>query len=298
MSYSGGSGRSFGSKGSSQKKDKKKKQEFHTHKVKFTAEEHLDFEQMKSRVTVALDKLGHQVFSVEPGGYSFHNWMTSFNLLLDDFEEKVGPTNLPKEYFDARLKLTADLVKPAETEDIDWEIQNLETEIESVKLHLSEYTKQANQKKENRRETASKIEQLKREQEDLEEKITKASKEFDKAKRKQSFFSRVLASSNNPQLESAKKNVDTLKSRKGEVETNLERLQTDQEDSGGNFEHELRVLEEKLRTLQQSEAEFVAKKNEISQLVGRRIETTTALAKVISSLKLDEPVEENTANSE
>lgn len=286
LSYSGGTGRSFGSK-SPQKKDRKKKQEFHKHKLKFTEEEHPDFEQLKSRVSAGLDRLGHQVFSLEPGGYSFENWMTSFNLLLDDFEEKVGPTNLPKEYYDSRQNFTSDLVKPAETQDIDWEIQNLETEIESVKTHLSEYTRRANEKKESRRETAAKIEHLKREQELLENKIGEALQELDKAKKKQSFFSRVLSSSKDSPVDSAKKNVDTLKSTKEEIEGILQELQTDSEDASGEFEHELAVLEEKLRALQQSEAEFVAKKNEKSQLVERRIETTTALAQIISSLKLD-----------
>ena len=78
MSF-GGSGRSsFGSKGfaGGQKKEKRKKQEFHRHKVKYSEEEHLDFQHLKERTVTALGKLGAQVFSLEPGGYTFENWMT------------------------------------------------------------------------------------------------------------------------------------------------------------------------------------------------------------------------------
>jgi hypothetical protein len=64
-------------------------------------------------VTLSLEKLGQQVFSSEPGGYSFENWMKSLNLLLDDFEAIAGVTNLPQQYFQKREEVTKDLLKPA-----------------------------------------------------------------------------------------------------------------------------------------------------------------------------------------
>lgn len=304
MSFSTGPRRSFGGKSSQrkdrkqkqefherkvgQRKDRKQKQEFHKHKLKFTEEQHLDFEKLKSRVTVALDKLGHQVFSVEPGGYSFDNWMASFNLLLDDFEEKAGPENLPKVYFDARQILTEDLVKPADTADLDWEIQNLETEIASVKNHMSEYMKQDSGNKENRRKIASKIERLKREKVELEKKLKEAVDDLNKAKKKLSVFSKLLSNSKNSSLDSAKKVIEALQSRMVETEENLRELQSISQLYTKDFKNELKVLEEKLRSFQQSEAEFIAKKNKKSQLTERRIETTTALSQIISFLKLGE----------
>ncbi|MHB1867650.1 MAG: hypothetical protein ACYCPP_01740 [Nitrososphaerales archaeon] len=298
MSFAGGSGRSFAGK-SSQKKDRKKKQEFHKHKVKFTEEEHIDFKQLKDHVALALDKLGHQVFSLEPGGYSFHNWMMSFNLLLDDFEEKVGPSNLPKDYYDARLKITADLLQPAETADIDWEIQNLETEIDSVKVHMSELTKQASEKRERLRERASKIDRLKREQMNSEEELGQATKSLDKTKKKQSLFSRLFSTSKNSSVDSAKKRVDSLKSKKEQIDENLQELEVGSKDLGKGFEYEIAILKEKLESMQQSEAEFIAKKEEKSQLSERRAHATADLSQIISSLKLGEPaIEEKTPESD
>ena len=138
----------------------------------------------------------------------------SFNLLLDDFEEKVGPTNLPKNYYDARLKLTADLLEPADTADIDWEIQNIETEIDSVKTHMSELTKRVNEKRERLRERTSKIDRLKREKMDSEEQLGEAVKDLDKIKKKQSLLGRLFSGSKNSSVDSAKKKVDSLKSKK------------------------------------------------------------------------------------
>jgi DNA repair exonuclease SbcCD ATPase subunit len=287
LSYSSGPGRSF-SKGSSQKRDRKKRQEFHKHKVKFTEEQHLDFEQLKARVSVALDKLGHQVFSVEPGGYAFDNWMTSFNLLLDDFEERAGGSNLGKDYHDARLKVTTELVKPPETQDIDWEVQNIDTEINSVKAHMSELSKRVSEKRELRRETLARIDRLKREQLDSEKKFGEAARDLDRVKRKQSLFSKLFSGSNDSSLDAAKKKVDSLKSKREEIHEDIQHLETSSKYSGEQLANEIAVLKEKLESLQQSQAEWNAKKDEISQLSERRLQATRELSEIISSLKLGE----------
>ena len=297
MSYSGGSGRSFASKGSSQKKDRKRRQEFHKHKVKLTEEEHVDFDQLKTRVTVALDKLGHQVFAVEPGGYTFHNWMTSFNMLLDDFEERAGPKNLPKDYYDARLKLTADLLKPAETADVDWEIQNMETEINSVNLHMSELTKQVNEKRDGWRERASKIDHLKAELVVSEKKFEEAMEALAKEKKKRSFFSKVFSSSKNSSAGSAKDQVDSIKTKKDGIEKKIQELESSPIDSVEDLSNNLATLKEKLDELQQNLADWNSKKEELSQLSEKRVETTSALSKIISALKLGEStIDDNDAS--
>jgi len=298
MSYSGGSGRSFGSKGSSQKKDRKRRQEFHKHKVKLTEEGHVDFEQLKVRVAVALDNLGDQVFAVECGGYTFHNWMTSFNMLLDDFEERAGPKNLPKDYYDARLKLTADLLKPAETADVDWEIQNMETEINSVNLHMSELTKQVNEKRDGWRERASKIDHLKAELVVSEKKLEEAIEALAKEKKRQSFFSKVFSSSKNSSAGSAKDQVDSIRTIKDEIEKKIQELESSPIDSVDDLDNNLITLKEKLDELQQNLADWNSKKEELSQLSEKRVETTAALSKTISALKLGESTIEDNAASE
>jgi uncharacterized protein YeeX (DUF496 family) len=73
--------------------------------------------------------LGEQRFSPEPGGYSFENWMNSFNLLLDDFEDHVGTRILPKSYFDKRFELTSSLMSAKNApSDLDKEMSKLQEE--------------------------------------------------------------------------------------------------------------------------------------------------------------------------
>ena len=162
--------------------------------------------------------------------------------------KRHDPKNLPKDYFDARLKLTADLLQPADTADIDWEIENLGSEIDSVKSHISELSRQANEKLETLRETGSKINRLKKEQMDSERKLGEASEDLDKAKKKQSFLGRLFSGSKNSSVDLAKKRVDSLKSRNEEIEESIQELETGPEDSGEQLENELAVLKEKLKT--------------------------------------------------
>ena len=72
MSFGGGgTGRTrSGSKGfsSKEKKEKRKKQEYHIHKrAHFQETERPDAEEVRKRTILALEKLGHQVLSTEPG---------------------------------------------------------------------------------------------------------------------------------------------------------------------------------------------------------------------------------------
>lgn len=293
LSYSGGAGRSFGSKGSSQKKDRKKKQEFHKHKLKFTEEEHLDFEQLKSRVSVALDKLGHQVFSLEPGGYTFHNWMTSFNMLLDDFEEKAGG-HLSKEYYDSRLKLTAELVKPVDTSDIDPEMKKIEDEIDATKLEMTESTRESNSRIDERRHIASEIDNLKAQRVSKRKEFEDASDALLTLKKKRSFFSRIMSNGKESPIESAKEKVESIQSEIDSIDDRIKELEAKNVDDVQVSDDKLEAMKEKLDTLQQSLADWNAKKNERLQLTEKRVEVTTALSGIIASVKLDEGRQEET----
>ena len=228
---------------SSQKKERKKKQEYHKHRLKFTPEEHLSLEQLKERVSIGLDRLGNQVFSSEPGGYSFHNWMTSFNLLLDDFEEKCGPVNLPREYFDARLEMSAELQKPVDTTEADTEIQRIEKEILSNEENISEIARRSQKEAvEERHEDESKIQRLKKERTQTDIEIEKAKTDLDEQKKKanQSLFKRLFSSSEAVRL--AQEKLDSLTARREEIEENLRMLEEDRSKRQGaikNFDHEI-----------------------------------------------------------
>lgn len=294
MSFSSGSGRSsFNKKGfsGSQKKERKKKQEFHKHKIKFAeGESHLDFEQMKSRVSVALDKLGHQVFSLEPGGYTFQNWMTSFNLLLDDFEDKAsGFLDLPKEYHDSRQRLGAELLNPVDVSDLDTEVQNLESEIQSIKLKVSETSGelQAIREKE-QKETLSKIDDLKEEESESAKELEGARNELElRKKARKSFFSRLFSNSlDNSSIESAQSRLDSIRARKEALNKDLRQLQNSDKSSTKDLDEELSRLRDSLTSLQQRLGELEAKRLERLQLTEKRAQATAELSAIISSLRI------------
>jgi hypothetical protein len=290
MSYSSGPGRSFGGKGLGPKKEKKKKQEFHRHKIKFSEEEHVDFENLKMRVSTALDKLGHQQFSAEPGGYTFHNWMTSFNLLLDDFEEKAGPTNLPKEYYEKRQKLTSDLLKPPDNKELDEEIQKTESEIESVRLRIAGLNERASKRAEQRRnEKATRIEHLREEQTESQRELEDAEDELEKGEKKKSRFGRLFSGTTS--LEKIREKISSLRARNQKITREIHSLESksnpEDEQIDAEMEGQLSLLEE----LHQKIADINLRKEEKSQLQEQRVKTTTELSEVISSIKLAMPEE-------
>lgn len=85
----------------------------------------LDYNQLKARTIIALDKLGHQKFAAESGGYSLETWVRGVSLLLDEFEEKIGEARLPKEYVEKRRLLTDYFLRPVDTSSIDASISGL-----------------------------------------------------------------------------------------------------------------------------------------------------------------------------
>jgi len=293
LSYSGGSGKSFGNKGfSSQKKEKKRKQEYHKHRLKFTPEEHLSFEQLKERVSIGLDRLGNQVFSSEPGGYGFHNWMTSFNLLLDDFEEKCGTENLPREYFDARLRMSSELLKPVDTAEVDTEIQRIEKEILSNEENITEIARRSQKEAvEERHADDFKIQRLKKERTQTDVEIEKAKAALDEEKKKanQSLFKRLFSSSEAVRLTQEK--LDSLTIRREEIEENLRMLEEDRSKRQGaikNFDDEISELRLTLEDLKRNVGEVESKKQEVMQISDRRKEVTKSMSATISSLHLNE----------
>ena len=136
----------------------------------------------------------------------------------------------------------------------------------------------------------------------LKQRLVKSEKQLEvaveslaKEKKKQSFFSKVFSRSKNSSFDSAKDKVDSIKKRKDEIDKKIRELESSSIDSVDDLDNNLATLKEKLDELQQNLADWNSKKEELSQLSEKRIETTAALSKIISALKLGEStIEDNT----
>ncbi len=299
MSYSGGSGRSFGNRGSVQRKEKKKKQDFHKHRLKLASEEPQSLDQLKERVSIGLSKLGAQVFSSEPGGYGFQNWMTSFNLLLDDFEEKCGPSTLPKEYYDARLKLTAELLEPVDTSVQDSEIENLEKEISSIEGKISEIAQKSEKVAvEEWHNDEAKISRLRKERSQTEIDIEAAKTDLEEEKKKanKSMFKRIFSSSET--LKPLQQKLDSLIERKENIETEIRSLEQDRSNKQSEvkrYDSEISGLRATLEEAKTRLGEAGARKLEAEQIGDRRMKITKSMSEMITSLRLDRQSENSEA---
>ncbi|MDA4122969.1 MAG: hypothetical protein OK456_07310 [Thaumarchaeota archaeon] len=138
MSFSSSSGKSRSSgKGSAGKKStKKKKQEFHTARRKAAKEEQPDLDKIKERTVSALEHLGQQKFSGEPGGYDTKSWVKSLKLLLQDFESKVGEDRLTADYTKEKNEVLENLSKDPDTSEIEGQIESIRKEEVEVKNRL------------------------------------------------------------------------------------------------------------------------------------------------------------------
>lgn len=121
---------------------KKRKQDFHKHKIHpgDAAEQSVNLDALRERTMVSLIHLGQQRFNQASGGYSFENWMKSFSLLLDGFENSVGPKNLPRDYFEKRFEVTSALAnsRGSRSSELDKEIERDRAEYESLSAQINE----------------------------------------------------------------------------------------------------------------------------------------------------------------
>ena len=81
----------------------------------------------------SLEKLGKQKISAEPGGYDLASWTKNLNSLLDDFEQRAGPSSFPPHYFLGRRQLTAAPFDSSSVNALDEEIAALRREAEALK---------------------------------------------------------------------------------------------------------------------------------------------------------------------
>ncbi len=138
MSFSGGAGKSRASvKGSKEKKTtRKKKQDFHRTKRRAAQEDEPDVDKIKARTISALEHLGQQKFSAEPGGYNVQGWVKSLALLLEDFESKVGTEKLPAEYYAKKEAVLLNFSKPPDNSELEGKIESLRREEVEIKTKL------------------------------------------------------------------------------------------------------------------------------------------------------------------
>ncbi len=59
-----------------------KKHPYHRHRARIQGSPELDFSQLRDRTINALNNLGRQRFSDEPGGYSLERWARGFGAIL------------------------------------------------------------------------------------------------------------------------------------------------------------------------------------------------------------------------
>jgi hypothetical protein len=133
-----------------------KNQSFHQRKIRMEEAPKLDTAQLKSRTIIALNRLGQQKFSNEPGGYSLENWVRGVNILLDDFEEKMGKGRLSPDYLEKRREMNDLLAKPVSTSSIDESISDLKRDAAGAEGRIAE----------GRARLLSRVAELKSEQDD------------------------------------------------------------------------------------------------------------------------------------
>lgn len=144
-------------------------------------------EQVRARTTLALDRLGHQVLSWEPGGYDLEDWMRNLTSLLDDFQEKMGADLITEEFRERRRAALLPLSGPSSSSEVDSEMERLIQEEAAAKATLADLD----------RKVAGRLAELKGEREACEKEVKLAKQklaDLRAAKQSRPFFSRLVGS--------------------------------------------------------------------------------------------------------
>lgn len=255
-----------------------KKEDFHQRKAESSEATQAEFDQLKTRTIIALDKLGHQKFSSEPGGYSLENWVRGVNLLLDDFEGKMGAARLPSDYAERRRELTYWLSKPVDLSSIDNSVDELKQGEEEIlrKLHEAR-TRSSSRIDELRTELAARSAELEEKKRQL---STLASE-----RRSDSIFKRLFRGNPPLSVDDTEKEVEEIEARihilaSGILEEQKSLKSVDEHSSESPWVEEWRRLE----SLQAKRKELENERLEKSQLVRERKELTASIADVISKI--------------
>jgi len=285
LSFGGGTGRTrSGTKGfsSKEKKQKRKKQDYHIHKrAHFQETERPDPEEVRKRTILALERLGHQVLSSEPGGYDLEDWMRSLNSLLEDFEDKVGDGVVGDEFRARSQQALGRLVPSSSAKEIDQEIEKTTEEQAAASAAIDEAERRASARLASLREERDAcVKELKKEKDKL--------AEIKEARQSRQFFSRILRAG--PSTEQAEASVAELESKLKRTEDEIERMRKARSVAGGGVsgqgdpayveaQKRFEAARSKLLALQSS-------RENILQLVSEREAATQTLSQMISALEL------------
>jgi hypothetical protein len=265
--------KSFSSK---EKKQKKKKQEFHSHRrAHFQESERLDPNEVRARTILALDKLGHQVISTEPGGYDLRAWLRSLNSLLDDFQEKVGTDPITDEFLARRQEANLSLVPQTASEGVDQELEKLNQEEEAAREALAEVERKVVARRTSLKEERDAcVKELKAERERL--------AGIKEARKIRPFFSRVL--NTGPSTEQADARVAELEVKLKELEEEIDRPRSAQGEADSAQVEAMRRLEDVEKRL----ADLHSNRQARLQLANEREVAAQKISGAISSMKFDQ----------
>jgi len=277
------SGTKVGS-GNSKKKMKRKKQEYHIHRRAYIQEsERLNAEDVRARTVLALDRLGHQVLSTEPGGYDLEDWLRGLNSLLDDFQEKIGDHRIPEEFRRVRRQALLSFAQASPLGVADPEFEKLTLEEEAARAVLADLHRQAREKLASLREERDSCgRELKLEREKL--------AGMREAKEARKFFSRLVGGG--PSTAQAEAKVAELESKLSRLEEEIDGSRKARAASGGtgagqtgSASHE---AQERLEGVRDRLLELESAKLERLQLAREREAAAKAISESISSMRLEE----------
>lgn len=254
-----------------------KNQSFHPRKIRISDAPQLNPAELKNRTIIALNKLGAQKFSDGTGGYSLDNWAKGINILLDDFEEKIGEERLPSDYFAKRRELNDVLSKPVSTPLIDAEISEVKQKMADANGRVeAEKGRLVSRISDLENEQAERSAELEREQERISKLVEK---------RNSGSFFRRLVSRNPESSQDSRSTVDELEARIGALEQEILEKQKlkksierhSLESASAEDWKTLESLQAKLEALERAKSESV-------QLVRIREEFAASMAETISKI--------------
>jgi hypothetical protein len=277
-----------GISGKSNKKMKRKKQEFHIRRRAYIQEsERLNPEEVRARTILALDRLGHQVLSTEPGGYDLQDWLKSLDSLLDDFQEKIGDDRIPDEFRRRRQESLMSLALPSPTGGADLEIEKLTQEEEAARSALADLERRAVERLGSLRgERDSSSRELKLERERL--------ASIREAKQTRTFFSRLVGTG--PSTAQAEAKVAELESKLRRVEDEIDRSRKARSASAATPIGETNPLnveaQERLEGIRNRLFELQSARQKMLQLAQEREVAAKAISDSIVSMRLGVPPSE------
>jgi hypothetical protein len=255
-----------------------KNRPFHQRKIRIQETPELDYNQLKSRTIIALEKLGQQKFSAESGGYSLENWIRGVNVLLNEFEEKMGEGRLSSEYIERRRELSDRLSKPISTSSIDKNISEIRQTMADVEGRIEA----------GRARIASRLVELKDEQARFSTDLEREQRRIAglaTEPRQDSFFKRLFVGNSKAPAKNSEAQIKEIESKLSALPDAILEQQkllksVDTRSPESPLAEEWKMLDSLQTRLQALESERL----ESVQLVKEREETTASVARAISRM--------------